>query len=258
MELLRSTKQRSRVSNLVYIVLNVTMALVILGLVVQFNNIWLSILIVLLSKWRIFAVRPRYWLANVITNTVDVVVGVSHVIFLQAASGSIVVQSLMTCGYIFWLLFVKPRSKRIFTVAQAVAAVFVGTNALVLTQYNSDPAVFVAVLWIIGYTSVRHILNSYDEPMSSFYSSIWGVVLAELGWIGFHWQSAYSLPNTGNFKLTQLALITALLTFFVSQAYASYHKHGAIKISDLVVPLVFTFGSIGMLLVAFNQTTVGL
>ena len=258
MEFLKSNKRRSRLSEIAYVVLNIALAVLLLVVAVQFNNLWLSIVFVVISKWRILAVRPRYWVANITANVVDLVVGIGHVIFLQAATGQFWLQVLMTTGYIAWLLFVKPRSKRIFVAAQAIAAIAVGTNALILTQYNSDAAIFVIAMWVIGYTSCRHILMSYDEPMTNFYSAIWGVIMAQLGWIGFHWQIAYSLPNTANFKLSQLALITALLTFLATRAYESYHRHGAIKSGDVIVPFVFVLTIVGLLLTMFNQSTVGL
>ncbi len=256
MNLLRSQKNRSRLSDVVYITLNITLAIILLLVTLQINSIWLPLGIMLLSKWRIFAVRPRFWLANVTANIVDVVVGISHVIFLHAADGSLALQIGLTLGFIFWLLFVKPRSKRMYVVAQAVAAVCVGTNALVLEAFYSDPAVFVICMWLLGFAAVRHVLLAYDEPMVGFYSTLWGVILAELGWIGFHWQITYTLPNSANFKLTQLSLLATLLTFLATRAYASYHEHGVIKSSDMMIPMVFTAGTIALLLTFFNQSNI--
>jgi len=258
MELLKSPHHRSRLSELAYIVMNVAAAVTILVLIVQFNNVWLSLLVVLLSKWRVFAVRPRYWMANLTANVVDIVVGVSHVLFVYSAAGALYAQIFMTVGYIVWLLFVKPRSKRIFVIAQAIAAVFVGTNALALVAYDSDPGVFVLGLWLLGFAAARHILLSYEGEMVGFFGAVWGLILAEVGWVAYHWQMAYSLPGTGNFKLVQLAFITALLTFLASRAYASYHKHGVIRTSDTMIPMVFTFGIIFLMIVLFNQPRLGL
>lgn len=254
MDFLKSKRNRSLLSEVVYAVLNITLAVVLLVVTLQINSILLPVVILLVSKWRIFAVRPRFWAANLIANTVDIVVGLSHVVFLQATSGSLEMQIILTIGFIVWLLLVKPRSKRLFVTAQALAAMCAGSSALVLTAYNSDPSFFVVGMWILGYVAIRHILQSYTEPMMGFYASIWGFIMAQLGWITYHWQMAYTLPNSADFKFAQLSLLATLLTFLACKGYASYHEHGAIKVSDMMMPSSFVVGTIVLLLAFFNQS----
>src|SRR5687768_12692056 len=114
MEFLKSSKRRSIISELVYVALNVGLAVAILAVVWAIESPLPALGLVFLSKWRVLAVRPRYWFANVQANLVDLIVSVSVVVLLYAASEAIVAQILLTALYIVWLLYIKPRSKRVF------------------------------------------------------------------------------------------------------------------------------------------------
>lgn len=255
MELLKPSRRRSQLSEIAHIVLNIGLALTLLLIAIYVNNLPLMIGIVLLVKWRIFAVRPRYWTINIVANTVDIIVGVSHAIILYSAAGETGLQIALTIGFIVWLLFIKPRSKRLYVTAQALTAVFFGTTALSMVAYNTDPFVYVLVMWVIGYAFARHILATYEETYTKFYSLIWGVVLAEFGWLGYHWIFAYTLPVAGNFKIVQMALIVTLLSFLAERVYSSYHHHQKVHMTDIMVPMVFVFSLIFILIVFFNQIT---
>src|SRR5690349_19416910 len=136
MEFLRSSKRRSLVSELVYILLNIALAVGVLAVVRAIESPLPAFALVLLSKWRVLAVRPRYWFANIQANMVDIIVSLSVVVLLYAASSAFAVQIVIALLYIGWLLFIKPRSKRIFVAAQAGAAIFLGVTALMSISYD--------------------------------------------------------------------------------------------------------------------------
>ena len=240
MDLLKVHRRRSRLSDIAYIILNVGMALALLGIMYVSSAVWLAILVVVVSKWRILAVRPRFWFANVVANMVDIIVGMGVVVFLAAAAGVTWLQVAVTVLYIVWLLYIKPRSKREIVALQAGIAVFVGVTALSIISFGWDSVFFVLAMWGIGYVATRHVLGSYDEPHTSLYSLIVGVVFAELGWIGFHWLMAYQLPGSGNIQLSQLALFTTLFCFVAERAYVSYHRHGAVRKVDVLPAIILT------------------
>jgi hypothetical protein len=260
MDLLKSSTRRSKLSEVAYVVLNVGLALVLLVLALSVQSIWLSIGIVLLSKWRVFAVRPRYWVPNLLANTVDATVGVGHVILLSAASGAIWVQVLQTVGFIVWLLVVKPRSKRLFVSAQALTAMFVGTTALATVLYDTNVLVYVVAMWGLGYVCARHVLLAYNSRLTGLFSLVAAVVAAEVAWLTYQWLFAYSVPGTEDLKLVQAAVIVTLLGFVFDRAVASYEKHDKIDMTELTMPLVFSAGLILTLLIFFNKlgTEVGL
>jgi hypothetical protein len=242
MDLLKSHKRRTRLSEAAYVLLNIGFAIALLVTVLYIQSPWLALLIVLLSKWRTLAVRPRFWFVNLVANMVDIIVGVSTVGLLYAASGELWLQCIITALYISWLLIIKPRSRRSYVAVQAGLAVFLGITVLSIMSYSWDVFFFVAAMWLIGYAAARHVLGSYEEPHVTLYSLIAGFVFAELGWIGFHWLIAYPLPGFGKIQLSQLALLTTLYCLVAERSYASYHEHGKARWNDIMLPVLLTAG----------------
>lgn len=257
MEFLKLSKRRSLLSELIYILLNVALAVGLLIIVWAIASPYAAFALVLLSKWRVFAVRPRYWFANLQANMVDVIVGVSMVVLLYAASGALVTQIVLTLLYIVWLLVIKPRSKRLFVTIQAGMAIFLGMAALVQVSYDWIASLVVLCSWVIGYSAARHVLGSYDEAHMSFYSLVWGLVMAEIGWLTYHWTFAYGLPGVGDIKLSQAALIALGVSFIAERVYASYIKHGAVRSSDVTLPVLLSVSVILVMLIFFNTLSTG-
>ncbi len=56
---------------------------IIVFILVLLNFVQLALSIVVLSKWRMFAVKPRFWASNIRANAVDLMVGLSIVIFMM-------------------------------------------------------------------------------------------------------------------------------------------------------------------------------
>jgi hypothetical protein len=253
MEFLKSSKRRSMVSELVYIILNIALALAVLGVVWAIESPFPAFGLVLLSKWRVLAVRPRYWFANIQANMVDIIVSLSFVTLLYAASGALIAQLLLTALYIGWLLYIKPRSKRVFIGIQAGTAVFVGVTALMSGTYDWIASSVVVLMWIVGYSAARHFLGSYDDAHTSFYSLVWGLIFAEIGWLAYHWTFAYAIPGAGNIKLSQVALITLCISFLAERIYSSYSQHGSVRSGDIILPSLLSVSIILVLLVFFNR-----
>lgn len=253
MDLLKSHKRRSRLSDFLYVTLNLGLAIVLLIIVRYTQTPWLAIGLVLLSKWRALAVKPRFWFANLVANMVDIIVGAGVVVLLYAAAGEWVPQIIITLLYAAWLLFIKPRSNKKMVTLQAGISIFVGTTALSLVSYPLDPAFVVVSLWLVGYSAARHVLGNYDEPLTAIYSLIMGFAFAELGWIGYHWMFAYATPGMGDIKIPQLAIVLTLLSFTAERAYVSYHKHGKIRNQDITLPIVFTVSLLVVLFIFYNR-----
>lgn len=240
MDLLKLHKRRSRISEVIYIALNIGLAVAIYFIITTSQSPWLALLVLFVSKWRVLAVRPRFWFPNIVANLVDIIVGVSTIVLLYAAEGGTTTQVIITLFYIVWLLFIKPRSRRSYVALQAAAAVFLGVTALSTVSYAWNPFFFVLVMWIIGYVVTRHVLGSYEEVHVTLYSMITALVFAELGWIGFHWLMAYPLPGSGSVQFSQLALFSVLLCFVAERAYASYYKNGKVRRNDILPPIILT------------------
>jgi hypothetical protein len=261
MEFLKLVRKRSFLSEAIYTVLNIALAIAVVVVIRYTGSVGFAIGLVILSKWRVFAVRPRYWWANLRSNLVDFIVSISFVLHMYIVNDAsiaderkLLLLGVLTLFYIGWLLFVKPRSKRGFVAAQAGAAVLLGTSALFALSFNWPASVVVLGMWLIGYTAARHILSSYDaETHGLFLALVWGVMLAEIGWVAYHWTIAYSLPVVPTLHIPQVAIIATLASFLAFKAYDSFYKHAKIRITDIILPLLFTVSIIVILLIVFNR-----
>lgn len=257
MEFLKVARRRSIASEVVYTALNIALAIGVLVAVRVTDSPLPAFLLVLLSKWRVLGVRPRYWFANIQANLVDLIVSLSLVILLYAASASLVVQTILTALYVFWLLVVKPRSKRSWVTAQAVTAMFVGITALYAVSYAWPSSAVVVAMWLIGYSATRHVLNAYEESHLLFLSLLGGLFLAELGWLAYHWTIAYAVPGVSGLLIPQVALIAVAIAFLAERLYSSYTHHGQLKPSEVILPSLLSLSVVIVLLLLFNDINSG-
>ena len=252
MDFLRPSRRRTIVSETVYVVLNVLMAGAILAVVSAVESPLPALGLVLLSKWRIFAVRPQHWYANLTSNLIDIIVSVGFVVLLYVAQGAFVVQVVLTLIYVAWLLLLKPQSKRKYVVAQAGVGIFIGVTALMHVSYDWPAFIVVALMWLIGYSAARHMLLAYKEPHFALLSLIWGLVTAEIGWLVYHWNFAYEVGITSGLQLSQAAIVVTLLGFLAERSYASYHENQTIRLGDVLLPLLLTLALVVVLLTVFG------
>jgi len=261
MEFLKLVRRRSFLSEVVYTVLNVALAIALVLVIWYTASIPLALGLVLISKWRVLAVRARYWFVNIRSNLVDIIVSVSVVLHLYTINDSTLVDStkalvlgVVTLLYILWLLLLKPRSKRSYVAAQAGVAILLGVSALFSISFAWPASLVVAGMWLIGYSAASHILNSYDDETHPLFLSLaWSVVMAELGWVAYHWTVAYTLPFVNNLLIPQIAIITTLLGFVAYKSYDSFYHHQKIRMADIILPLLFTLSIIAVLVFVFNR-----
>jgi hypothetical protein len=241
--------------------LNVGLAVAVALVVFYTESIWLAIGLVMLSKWRVLAVRPRYWWVNVQSNMVDFIVSVSVVIHLAAVNAAPIVEpqklallGLVTLVYILWLLYVKPKGSRAMIVVQGLAAVFLGTTALYSVGFALPVAVTVLGMWMIGFTATRHILASYDNERYVFFLSLaTALVYAEIGWIAYHWTVAYALPIFPSLQVPQVAIIMTLLGFVAYKTYDSFYHNAKVRSTDIILPVLLAVSIIAVLVFLFNR-----
>jgi hypothetical protein len=266
MEFLKTIKKRrSLLSEIVYAGLNIGMAVLLVIIIRTTGSLLLALAVVLMGKWRIFAVRPRYWFANIQANLVGIIVSASYVVLLYIANSSgasdtqiLVLQSILVLLDIGWLLFLKSKSKRIYVVSQAAIALFVGTVAIYSLAYNWIGSVAVVLTWLLGYATARHVLGSYDEENHTILLSlVWAFLLAELGWLAYHWTIGYRLPIVADILLPQAAIVILGFGFIAFKAYDSIYHHQKVRMNEMILPLVFTIGIIAVLLIFFNGASTG-
>jgi len=248
-------KSRNVLSSVLHIILNV-----ILGVGSVFATIvsgsWLiGIIIVIVSKWRMFAVRPRFWFLNLKSNLVDLIVG-SSLVFLTYFSGTTVlpVHYLLAALYVVWLVLIKPITKQTGNLVQSLFAIILGTSAAVIAAASLDSAVLVLLEFIIGYAASRHVLCQNNSKTDfGFASLVCGLIFAEIAWLAHSWLIVYSFASTG-IILPQLSLILAIIASVFNKVYLAVNKRdGELKGSDVVFPIVFGIVTIAAIVLFFSE-----
>lgn len=215
-------KPKSGFSHFVHLGLLLLLPALIFVLV-RINFTQLALALILLSKWRMFAVRPRYWFANIRQNAVDIMVGASVLVFM-ANSSSAGWQLLWAGLYAIWLIFIKPQSSIFMVSIQALIAQFTTLVAILLAWVDAPLAGLVVGAWLTCYLSARHFFTSFDEPYSPMYAHVWGYFAGALMWVLAHWLLFYDV-------ISQPALLLSVLGFGFA---ALYYLDEADRLSDLL------------------------
>lgn len=197
-------------SHYLHIGLNAALPFIIVGFI-RLKLLPLALLIVILSKWRTVAVKIRYWWPNILANTVDMIVGLSTVLYINRAS-SLTTQLVYALLYALWLTLLKPQSGFNWVVAQAVVAESLGLSVIFSHQAISSaqrtyPEIIVVVGgFLIGFACARHVLSNIADALKESYAIFWGLVVAELAWLGDRWVLLYG-------GIAQVALIAGGLGY---------------------------------------------
>lgn len=203
-------KPKSGFSHFLHLGLNALLP-ALLFVMIRMGFVPLAASLVILSKWRMFAVRPRYWPANVRANGVDLTVGFATVIFMSN-SATAAWQLVWAVSYAIWLIFIKPGSSVWKTSLQALIAQTVGLMALFMALGDAPLYVLVILVWMICYGVARHFFTSFEEPYTSLYAHTWGYFAAALTWLLGHWLIFYGI-------VAQPTLLLTVMGFGLSALY---------------------------------------
>lgn len=247
-------KGRNVLSGVMHVVLNLLLAVASTVLTLVSGSWILGVLLVVLSKWRVVAVRPRYWWLNIKANLVDFIVGVSLVMLVYYAGAELnFAHVILTVIYAVWLVWIKPKSSEMMTEVQSLTAIFFGTSAAVFIGANSDPLVLVVCSFIIGYGASRHVLIQSEDHDFSLVTFVTGLLMAEVSWILYHWLIMYSFGGTG-MVVPQMAIAQTLLAFVFARGYKSALKHdGKMRASEVVMPAVFSVLITVLMVIYFSK-----
>ncbi|MBR3176602.1 hypothetical protein IKF25_01350 [Candidatus Saccharibacteria bacterium] len=250
-------KGRNALSTVTHIALNLALAVVSTALTVISGNWIFGVLLVLLSKWRVVAVRPRYWWINIKANLVDFTVGISLALLVFVALGETkdfnIWHVILTAIYAIWLIVIKPRSETFMTEVQAMFAIFFGSFASAIVASRLDPLVGVASCFVIGYGASRHVLMQGDDHDFTLTTFICGLLMAEMSWIFYHWAIVYSFGDSVTFNIPQLPIACSVLFFLFARGYKSALRHdGKIRADDIVIPAIFSVSIILVMIFFFS------
>jgi hypothetical protein len=246
MELLKTGIRRTKVGELAYIGINAVLPIVLLLLVQNFSSAWPALALVLLSKWRVLALRPRFWWVNIKANLVDFLVGISYVGLLYISSlgsGNLPAMLVLAVLYGVWLLYVKPRSNHSSVMVQAGTAQFLALTVLFSLSTIVNELVVILGCFAIGYIAARHVVANYEEDQSEFISYAWGLVVSQLGWLLYRWTNVYDLQLP--FKIPQIALLVLAISMAAGRLYAAAKAH------RLTMSLVRSTAIFSAVLIAF-------
>ena len=186
---LRNLKPTSGIAHFLHLGLVLILPVVVFVLV-RLNLVLPAFIIVVLSKWRMLAVRPRFWAANIRANAVDLMVGLSIVLFMTH-SGSLLIQVAWAILYAIWLLAIKPGSGVPMVTAQAFIGQFAALSALYLTWADGPVYGLTLLSGLFCFLAARHFLDAFDEPYAKMLAYTWGYFGAALAWLLSHWLLFY-------------------------------------------------------------------
>jgi hypothetical protein len=231
-------------AHIAYVALNAFLP-VLVYILVRIDFAPLAAAVIVLSKWRMFAVRMRYWPANIRANAVDIMVGVSVVVFMSSTSIGMW-QVVWAIAYGFWLVFLKPGASTFLISLQALVAQLVALMALFLVSGDMPLYALVLMSWLICYLCARHFFSGFDEPYTQLYSHIWGYFGAALVWVLGHWLLFYNV-------LAQPTLLLVVIGYGLAAIYYLDHQG---RLSDMwrrqfiimmvaIIVIVLTFSDWG-------------
>lgn len=238
----RNKRPNVRWGHVAHSLLNVALVLIV-AFLVSIGLTPMAILLVILSKWRIFAVQPHHWLINMRSNSPDLIVGLSFVVFMSQANSGMAML-LWVVLYIGWLLYLKPRTSPAAVGAQAMISEFMGLTALFWLADSLPEVIIVLGAWFIASVSAQHFLNGYDEPLSKAMSIIWGLFVAQLAFVLDRWLIVY--PITENIIIPQIAVVTGVLGYVLATLY---HLNQIGKLNKKLVRRYVIFATIALAII---------
>ncbi|MCA9349069.1 hypothetical protein KC878_02905 [Candidatus Saccharibacteria bacterium] len=170
---------------------------------------------IFIYKWRILAVKSRFWAANIRANMTDILIGLSMAKFMSISS--LKYQLAWLGFYLAWVLYIKKLSNRGGIMLQGLTAYAISLSALLWSFSTMEFGVMLAGVWLIAYFCSRHILGAFKEDHAPVLAHVWALTATEMAWILWHWQAWYWFVN-------QLVLVTSIALIGLSLAYYMSRK----------------------------------
>lgn len=201
-------------AHLLYVLLNISLPFIML-LLVKTSFLWVALAMLLISKWRMFAVRPRFWGANIKTNGIDIIVGLS-VLAAMVVSPTDWYRLGFALAWAVWLVALKPRISVLWVSLQALIGLSAGFMALFSYAPHASLIWLVLGAGLVSYFAAHHFFYSFDEPYTALLAYLWGYFGAALTWIMGHWLIFY-------WVIAQPTLLMVALSFVIGTLYYLDH-----------------------------------
>ena len=253
MEFIKLARRRGAVADVIHTLFNIVFAAAAICLTVVFNTPWPAILLVVLSKWRVVAVRPRYWWANFLSSLPDLIFGIGLVIISwgcnqlgqsYAMAGetlpipAIYIQVGLAVVYALWLVQIKPKHSDTMVGFQALASQIIGLTAT-FTVSGGLPLWAVMVLsFVVSFSSARQAIGIFEEKDQDLLATVWGLIVMEMAFVSWHWSVSYLL--TPLIRIPQIAIITTMISIIAFRVYRAWHDDRQVSWDELGAPVVLT------------------
>ena len=213
-----------------------------------------GLLLVLISKWRVFAVRGRYLWLNIKSNLVDMIVGVSVVLLTYYAGASLLpVDFILMLFYCVWLLFIKPMSSEKAALTQSLISVFLGISAAAIMSASLNSIVLVLIAFLVGYAASRHVLVQSNDKDFTLTTLVCGLVFSEVAWLCQSWAIVYTFGTTG-VRIPQIAIILTIFAFVYNYARQAMIKYqDDFRFKHILAPVIFGTILIGIIVLWFSN-----
>lgn len=247
-------KSRNAMSSFLHILLNVFLGVISIFITVISGSWLLGIGLVIVSKWRIFAVRPRYWLTNLKSSLVDFIVGSSLVLIAYSSGTNLLpLDFVLSAIYIIWLVFIKPKEKSPYPLIQSLFAVFLGSTAAILLTSSVDPIIFIILEFIVGASASRHIYAQSATRDNSILVLSNGLLCAEIAWLCHTWMIYYAFGSTG-IIIPQFSIIITLVAFVLAKISYNMSRHdGKIILKEILPSIIFSLLTIIIIIIFFSK-----
>lgn len=209
-----SRPAKGRVSGALHGLLRFVLPVLTLGLVLLDLEV-VAFALAVLSKWRVLAVKSRYWGVNLRGNVVDTVVVLSLIAFMSSASMPWTL--VWFGGHLLWVGYLKKKTTAYGMGAQGIIAQALGVSAVLQADRSISIAALTVAVWFIAYFSARHIMSAYGDDHSGMISHVWALFALQLAWVLGHWQVWYG-------GLHQLVIILTTLLTSVTLIYDFYKQ----------------------------------
>lgn len=239
--MLRTIKPVNGVAYFLHLGLVLVLPLAVFVLVRQHFG-QLALCTIILSKWRMLAVRPHFWAANIRANSIDLMVGLSIVLFMTH-SGSLLLQTMWAVLYTLWLLVIKPGSTVWMITAQAFIGQLAALSALYLTWARGPIYGLTLLSGLFCFLAARHFLDTFDEPYAKMLAYTWGYFGAALAWLLSHWLLFYR-------GVAQPTLLLSTLGYGLAALY--YLDHTGRLNKGLRRQFVFIMIAVVLLVLSFS------
>ncbi|PIZ63206.1 hypothetical protein COY17_01130 [Candidatus Saccharibacteria bacterium CG_4_10_14_0_2_um_filter_52_9] len=209
--LLRTIKPTSGIAHVLHLALVLVLPAAVF-ILVRLNFVQLALAMIVLSKWRMFAVRPRFWAANLRANAIDLMVGLSIVVFMNH-TGSMLFEAGWALVYAVWLLAIKPGTTVPMITAQAFLGQLAALSALYLTWADGPVYGLTFLTGLFCFLAARHFLDTFEEPYAKMLAFVWGYFGAALAWLLSHWLLFYGGVAQPTLLLSTLGYGLAVLYY---------------------------------------------